>query len=187
MHDDVDCAHHNSQGAFLLILNGNMDAQMEAILSSVDQTKASTHLSNAMILASGVVDIKICRCWIFVTSNSTISCETQFYLHAHLVPRNWTSLLKHHWQKLEKKKKDISQWFCLGGVSSFSPRCRLNRRGEPQIPCSKKKTHWIIVCKNNCFFVCASNQRYMGWYGAPTGGAAKGSAQNESKVMGASS
>ena len=110
-----------------------------------------------------------------------------FYLHAHLVPRNWTSLLKHHSQKLEKKETNISQWFCLGGVSSFSPRCRLNRRGEPQIPCSKKKTHWIIVCKNNCFFVCASNQRYMGWYGAPTGGAAKGSAQNESKVMGASS
>ena len=54
-------------------------------------------------------------------------------------------------------------------------------------PAAKKKTHWIIVCINNCFFVCASNQRYMGCCGAPRGGAAKGSAQNESKVMGASS
>ena len=178
MHDDVDCAHHNSQGAFLLILNGNMDAQMKAILSSVDQTKASTHLR--------CNDIGI-RCYRHQNMHELEFRDIRFYLHAHLVPRNWTSLLKHHWQKLEKKKKDISQWFCLGGVSSFSPRCRLNRRGEPQIPCSKKKTHWIIVCKNNCFFVCASNQRYMGWYGAPTGGAAKGSAQNESKVMGASS
>ena len=57
MHDDVDCAHHDSQGAFLLILNRNMDAQMETILSSVDQTKATTHLSNTED-ASGVVGIK---------------------------------------------------------------------------------------------------------------------------------